>query len=269
MTDAGFVVYNDAGIEQVSFGGINLALIHKEVINNVGSWTPISGPQAAGLKYSFTVNAVTPVVAIATSVSGQNGAVFAIPIKTGTNQWRIDLYGGATQTGVSSPGASTLNATVTAYVFDEAPAPTSGPGLAIYDASGKCIFNALYPGARVRQMLDDNSNVHGYGTSVTPPSGKTYAAVQRSNWGQLVIGSVNVATGDRLANEYRMGFSGGLSGAAMQLGNGYPCFLDGAFSLPHGSSGSVGNIYQTFGCNNGGSPVTYFSDGMVLDVTNL
>lgn len=267
MADAQFVVYNDAGIEQVSLGGINLALVHKEVINSMASWSAISGPLAGGLHYSFTVTAVAPIVALATSVAGQNGAVFATVTNTGTNQWRVDLYGGASETGVGSvPGASTMNANVTAYVFDEAPAPTSGPGLALYDATGKCVFNALYPGARVKQMLDDSNNAHSYGTSVTPPSGSTYAIVQRSNWGQQVIGSRNATTGDMLSNEYRMGVSGGLNGATMQLGYGYPCFINGSIAIPHGSPGSVGGIYAIFGCHSGS---TYFGDGMVLDVTHF
>lgn len=270
MSDAQLVVYNDSGIEQVSLGGINMALIHKEVISNMSSWTPISGPRAGGLTYQFTVNAVSPIVALATSVSGQNGAVFALVTKTGTNQWAVKLFGGATETHVTSDGASTLNAQVTAYVFDVAPAPSSGPGLALFDATGKCIFNAQYPGARVKQMLDDSNNAHGYGISLTPPTGKTYAIVQRSNWGHQIIGSRNTTTGDMLANEYRMGVSGGQGGAALQMGFGYPCFLQGSIAVPHGSPGDVGTVYASFGCTDVIGGVThYISDGMVLDVTNL
>lgn len=266
MADAQLVVYNDAGIEQVSLGGINLALVHKEVINSMASWTATSGPQAAGLIYSFTVSAVAPILAVATSVAGQNGAVFAMVTNTGTNQWRVDLFGAASETTATSAGASTLNAQVTAYVFDEAPAPSAGPGFVLYDSTGKCIFNAEYPGARVVQMLDDSNNAHGYGTSLTPPSGKTYAIVQRSNWGVQIIGSRNPTTGDMLANEYRYGVSGGLGGATLQLGFGYSCFVNGSIAVPHGSPGNVGSIYATFGCKSGS---TYIGDGMVLDVTNL
>lgn len=270
MADAQLVVYNDAGIEQVSLGGINLALIHKEVITNMASWTAISGPLAAGLMYSFNVTAVSPVVAIATSVAGWAGAVFATVTNIGTNTWTVRLFGGASETGGGSvPGVSKLNANVTAYVFDVAPAPTSGPGLALYDATGKCMFNAMYPGARVKQMLDDVNNFHAYGTSVTPPAGKTYAIVQRSNWGQQIIGDRNASTGDMLANEYRFGASGGLGGAAVQFSdatNGaYSCFINGSIAIPHGSPGTVGGTYLTFGCNDGAGH--YFSDGMVLDVT--
>lgn len=167
---------------------------------------------------------------------------------------------------MSADGASVLNASVTVYVYDAAPAPTSGPGLALYDATGKCMFNAMYPGARIKQMLDDSNNAHGYGTSITPPSGKTYAIIQRSGWGHEIVGSRNATTGDMLANEYRMGVSGGLSGAAIQMGFGYACFLQGSIAVPHGSPGNVGTIYTTFGCNNGS---IYFADGMVLDVTGL
>jgi hypothetical protein len=272
MADAQLVVYNDAGIEQVSLGGINLALVHKEVINSMASWTAISGPLAAGLTYSFTVTAVAPIVALATSVGAWSGAVFALVTNTGTNQWRIDLYGGASETGVGSvPGVSKLNANVTAYVFDEAPAPTSGPGLVLYDSTGKCTFNALYPGARVKQMLDDINNFHSYGTSVTPPAGSTYAVVQRSNWGQQIIGSRNVSTGDMLANEYRFACAGGLNGATVRFydstNGAYSCFINGSIAVPHGSPGDVGTVYATFGCNDGAGH--YFSDGMVLDVTNF
>jgi len=267
--DVGLEIFNDAGIEQISSNGVNFALVHKEVINSMSAWTAISGPRAAGLTYSFAVAATSPVVAVATSATGQSGAVFAFVTSTGTNQWSVQLYGGASETSVSSPGVVTLNATVVVYVFDVAPAPTSGPGLAVYNASGVCVFNAAYPGMRVVQMLDDNNNMHGYGTSLTPPSGKTYAVSQRASWGQLIIGSVNATTGDRIANMYRFGVSGGYAGATVQFGYGYPCFINGAFSLPHGASGAVGNIYATSGCNDGGSPRTYFSDGIVIDVTNL
>lgn len=271
MADAQLAVYNDAGIEQVSLGGINLALVQKVVINSMASWTAISGPLAAGLKYSFTVTAVSPVVAIATSVSGQNGAVFAVVLPAGAGQWTVSIYGGATEptgAGGGTAGVSTLNAQVNVYVFDAAPAPVGshGTGLVLFDPSGKCIFNSNYPGARVKQMLDDSNNLHGYGTSVTPPAGKTYAIVQRSNWGQQIIGSRNATTGDMLADEYRMGVSGGLLGATMQLGFGYPCFVNGAIAIPHGSPGAVGGIYVIFGCKSGS---THIGDGMVLDVTSF
>lgn len=272
MADAQLVVYNDAGIEQVSLGGINLALIHKEAITSMASWTAISGPLAAGLMYSFTVTAVSPIVALATSVGGWAGAVFATVTNVGTNTWTVRLFGAASETSAGPvAGVSKLNANVTAYVFDVAPAPTSGPGLALYDATGKCMFNAMYPGARVKQMLDDIQNAHGYGASVTPPAGKTYAIVQRSNWGRQVIGSRNATTGDMLANEYRYAASGGLSGATVQFYDGtngaYPCFLQGSIAIPHGTPGSVGGTYATFGCNDGAGH--YFSDGMVIDVTGM
>lgn len=270
MTDAQLVVYNDAGIEQVSLGGINLALVHKEVIPGPSSWSAISGPQAAGLHYSFSVTAVNPIVAVATSVAGVNGAVFSTVTNTGTNTWRIDLYGAASETTASSAGASVLSGAVNVYVFDEAPAPASGPGLVLYDSTGKCVFNALYPAVRVKQMLDDANNAHGYGTSLSVPSGSTYATIQRSNWGQQIIGSVNPTTGDRLSNEYRMGVSGGLSGAALSWGYGQSCFINGSIPLSHGSSGSVGTTYSSFGCTAvvGGTP-TYIVDGVVIDVTNF
>jgi hypothetical protein len=85
MADAQFVVYNDDGIEQVSLGGINLALVHKEIINNVSSWSAISGPRAGGLTYSFTISAVSPIVALATSVAGKTGAVVSTVTNIGTN----------------------------------------------------------------------------------------------------------------------------------------------------------------------------------------
>lgn len=275
MSDAQLVVYNDAGIEQVSLGGINLALVHKETISSSALWTSISGPLQSGLKYSFTVSAKKPVVAVATDQSSKAGGIFAMTTNIGTDSWRIDLFACTSQTQAGSiAGTVQFSAATAAYVFDEAPAPTSGPGLALYDATGKCTFNALYPGVRVKQMLDDPDDVHSYGTSVAIPSGKTYATIMRSNWGTQVIGSRNVTTGDMLANEYRDGVAGGLSGAAVRFGNAsggdfykYPCFINGSIAVPHGSPGDVGTVYATFGCDDGAGH--YFSDGLVIDVTHF
>ena len=155
---------------------------------------------------------------------------------------------------------------MTLYVFDNAPAPTSGPGFALYNAAGKCIFNAAYPCARVRQMLDDNSNVHGYGTSLAVPGGKTYAWVLRSCFGFMYVESYNNTTGDRLVYDWRSGFSGGASATTIQAGSGYLCMMDGAISTKAGIS-SVGGIWLQHGCKTGAS--TYFSDAMILDVTGL
>lgn len=272
MADAQFVVYNDAGIEQVSFGGINLAMVHKEVINSMSSWTAISGPQQTGLKYSFTVTAVSPIIAIASSVSGSTGMAYPVVENIGSGQWRVTLYAGATYTTSSTPGATTLNATVNVYVFDAAPAP-SGPhgfGLVLFDAAGKCTFNSNYPAARVLQVLGSyyGSPSGAYGTSLAVPGGRTYATIMRAQCGQQVTGSRNTSTGDELENDYRAGASGGLSGAAVRLGDW--CFLDGARSVSKNPFGSVGSTYLSYGntYNNGTVTVTY-CDGVVLDVTYL
>jgi len=284
MADAQFVVYNDAGIEQVSFGGINLALVHKEVINNMASWTATSGPLQTGVSYSFTVNAVNPIVAVASDKSGAQGAVFATATNTGTNQWRIDLWGGATVTSTSSQaGANTLNANVNVYVFDVAPAPvgSSGFGLVLFDATGKCTFNSNYPAARVVQLLGVNQATGVFDT-LTPPAGRTYATVLRSTCGQQIIGSRNPSSGDRLANTFGYGVAGGMSGAQMTCGPYGPatssngslsCFVAGltvSIAGSAGGPGGIGQIYTTFGCQYVLGGVTrFFSDGLVLDVTNF
>lgn len=285
MATAQFVVYNDAGIEQVSFGGVNLALVAKVVLNSISLWTATSGPLQSGLKYSFSVNAVKPVVAIASDKSGASGAVFATCTNTGANQWRVDLWGGATVTsGTSAPGANTLSANVTAYVFDEAPAPAAGTfGMVLFDAAGKCTFNSNYPAARIVGLVTPNQSTHNY-NALTPPSGRTYATVQRSTCGQQIIGNRNASSGDRLANTYGYGVSGGMSGAAVSFGPtasvsattvGYnSCFVAGVTVSIAGSAGGpggVGNIYTTFGCRYtpSGSFTRYFSDGLVLDVTGF
>jgi len=149
MADAQFIVYNDAGIEQVSLGGINLAMVNKRVIS-IGNWTAISAPRSNGLKYSFSFTAVNPVIAISSTAAGAAGAVFPLVVNTGGNNWTITLYAGASTPTTATPGNKTLTGTVTVYVFDNAPAPTSGPGLALFDSNGRCIFNASYPCARVK-----------------------------------------------------------------------------------------------------------------------
>lgn len=270
MADAQFVVYNDAGIEQVSFGGINLAFVQKVTIS-IGQWTPISGPQQTGLKYSFTVNAASPIVAIASSAAGAAGMVYPVVENIGAGQWRITLFAGSTATSFSSPGATTLTATVYAYVFDEAPAPSGGSaGLALFNAAGKCTFNSNYPGARIMQVLGSyyGSPSSAFGTSLAVPPGRTYAVIMRAQCGQQVTGSRNASTGDELENDYRAGTSGGLSGASVRMGDW--CFMDGARSVSKNPFGSVGSVYLSYGntYNNGTAVVTY-CDGIVLDVTGF
>lgn len=273
MADANFTVYNDAGIEQVSFGGINLALIDKRIIPaNVFNNVPAS--RSNGLVYNFTITAVNPVVAIATDNTGAKGAVYPQVKNNGNGTWTITLWGGASMPSFSAGGAPTLIGNVAVYTFDKPPAPISGaiPGLALYDAQGNCTFNAMVPGIRVKQMLDNANNLHGYGTSLTPPSGKTYAWVLRSSWGQMFIEAYNNQTGDKLVFDWRIGFSGGLSGAAVAepfySPNICSCLLQTGMSTRAGSSTAPGSIYLTHGCK-APTGALYFSDAMVLDVTGL
>ena len=154
------------------------------------------------------------------------------------------------------------------YVFDLAPAPASGSGygLVLFNAAGQCMFNATYPAARIKGMVGTSQNPYGYGTSMTVPSGSTYASVLRSTFGEMFTESYNNTTGQRLVYDWRMGVSGGFSGASISMGSGLPSLLDGAVSTTAGT-GAAGNLWLTHGCNAGGS--SYFSDAMVLDVTNL
>jgi hypothetical protein len=117
------------------------------------SLTSISGPNGAvGGKYTFTISGDHPVLALATSVAGQSGAVYAYVEAAGSGSWNVILF----------VGAWPFSATIYWYVFDIAQAPTSGPGLVIYDAAGTPIFNALQPCMRVIRQLDPNyATVHG------------------------------------------------------------------------------------------------------------
>lgn len=271
MADAQLVVYNDAGIEQISLGGTNLALVAKKTIA-IGDWTTYSMPVSKGIYYEFTVTAKSPIVAIASGATGAAGAVYAQTGDNGDGTFTVSLSGGSSTPSPSVAGAVTLTSTVVVYVFDAAPAPSSGSGqgLILYDASGICIFNASYPAARVKQMVGSDFNPYGYTSSLTVPSGKTYAAILRSGWGEMYVESYNNTTGDRLVFDWRIGVSGGLPGTAIQAGTGgYSCAYGkaGAISTRAGA-GVVGDQWLVYGCSTG-SPASYFVDALVLDVTNL
>ena len=88
MADAQFIVYNDAGVEQVSYGGYNLHCV-KKIVLTAANFTAISGPAGAtGVQYQFTVAGVqNPKVAIATNVDGPGGAAGVAGLLSFTIGW--------------------------------------------------------------------------------------------------------------------------------------------------------------------------------------
>lgn len=253
MVDANFIVYNDAGIEQVSFGGRNLQCISKTYLPASG-FTAISGPNSVtGWQATFSVSGRTnPLVAIATDVAGASGAAC--------------YYGGNIYVGNGASGASNPAPNAWAYLLDWGyPKATSNAGLELYDASGNLFFTTANAPVRIVGPLQ----VPGYidptspPATRTPPAGRTYATLMCANYRSRYVGSKNVITGDIIANDFLVSAAGGASGAAcsaMSGTSGYETFI-GSLPLPHGTPGG-----------GPGSPmdgVGGMSSCLVIDVTGL
>ena len=253
MANANFVVYNDAGIEQVSFGGRNLQCISKTSIP-ASSFTAISGPNSVtGWRAAFSVSGRTnPLVAIATDIAGASGAAC--------------YYGGNVYVGNGTSGASNPAPNAWVYLLDWGyPKASSNAGLELYDASGNLFFTTANAPVRIVGPLQ----VSGYTDPTsppatrTPPAGRIYATLMCANYRSRYVGSKNVTTGDIIANDFLVSAAGGANGqtcSATSGGSGYATFI-GSLPLPHGTPGggpgtSMGGVGGLGSC-------------LVLDVTGL
>lgn len=248
----GILVKNDSGIVVLDSSGYNLHCISKTVLTRA-NFTAISGPNgASGLMATIsTAGRTNPMIALATNGNGASGAACAIGGNIYASNW---------------PSGS--GPQVVAYLLDWSfPDESVSAGAKVWDANGKIIFSTKYAPVRIVGPLkapgyiDDPTNP---ARTVTPPSGRTYAAVICSNLRSRYVGSYNTQTGDVIANDYYTGVSGGLSGNTVSMmdanSSPYDCFY-GAIPLPHGSPGgnvgsSLGSLGAAAGC-------------LVLDVTNL
>lgn len=258
MANANFVAYNDQGIEQVSLNGYNLCLLNKGSVAASG-FTINSGlnGMGGGIKVISGISAKSPVLALSTNVAGQNGSVYGMLTKTGTDTWSLSLL----------CGAWPYTASVDWYIFDYAP-PTAGTfGLCLYDGAGKIIFSTATPCLRIVDVIDWNYyTVVGNPTSKAVPGGKKYAQVSRNGAGSLIVGSYNSGTGDTNLNNVIQGVAGG-NGVTCTCG--WECFWR-VQPAPHGITGSLGSKLSSYGKALPGSsqPTSnVYSDSMVVDVT--
>lgn len=161
-------------------------------------------------------------------------------------------------------GASPFNADVYVYVFDQVlPAIRSTYGLHVLDANGNTIFDSAYPPARIIDYLKPYTGWPTTGpTSISPPSGKTYALIPGGYGWTRYVGSHNTQTGDIIANDFIYGVSGGhgVTATCYPSSGAYLCFK-GELPMPHGTSGgNPGTVLYSCGL---------ISGALAVDVTDL
>ena len=164
---AGIQIYNSAGTIQIDDSDPALALREKRTVS-------VPAATLNNMIYvdvTFT-NVEFPMMAVRTGNTGSYVSVVTASRTGSSITYRI-----------GQTGASPLN--VVCYFFDR-PIPTStSSGLKIYDTTGKCTFDSNHKHGVIRREVTVSTGTLGSTTTVTKPSGETWAALfLRTSYGR-------------------------------------------------------------------------------------
>lgn len=173
---AGIQIYNSTGTIQIDDSDPALAMREKRTVS-------VPAATLSGMVYvnvTFT-NVEFPMLAVRTGNTSSYVSVVTTSRSGSSITYRIG------QTGTSA-----LN--VVCYFFDR-PIPTStSSGLKIYDTTGKCTFDSNHKHGVIRREVTVSTGTPGSTTSVTKPSGETWAAMfLRTSYGRQLLDGGQIA----------------------------------------------------------------------------